>query len=182
MDELKQQAVVTLYRCACNHCDAAEQELRRLCGLYGANLNVQRVENDERMRGFAGWKTPIVSVNGIGISHYTMDVKAWEEAIRDGVAAKPSAIVGAVVDLDCYFRRGARPLGHDRCAEECLQAGSPIGLAAADGQAYLAVPDPGERAPYESLRGMAGREIRVMGEICLRGGLTAIVVRKVEGL
>lgn len=169
---------VTLYRCTCRHCDAAEEELRRLALRYGAVFEVQRVDRDERLRGFAGWSTPIVAIDGVGVTQFKVDVKAWEEALRDRPGAKPSALVGFVVDMCCYFKRGVRPSGHEACALECFAAGGPVGIATLDGRVFLALPDKRDTAAFESLKQKPGVKVRVEGEIRLRDGLSGIVVSR----
>ncbi|HAZ09266.1 MAG TPA: hypothetical protein DCZ01_12270 [Elusimicrobia bacterium] len=169
---------VSLYRCTCRHCDAAEEELRRLALRYGAIFEVQRVDRDERLRGFAGWSTPIVAVDGVGVTQFKVDVKAWEEALISRTGGKPPALVGFVVDMCCYFKRGVRPAGHEACALECFAAGGPVGIAALDGRVFLALPDKRDPAPFESLKKKPGEEVWVEGEIRLRDGLAGIVVSR----
>ncbi|MDX6768783.1 MAG: HD-GYP domain-containing protein [Elusimicrobiota bacterium] len=81
---------VTLYRCTCRHCDAAEEQLRKLSAQYSAVFEVQRVDRDERLRGFAGWNTPIVAIDGVGVTQFKVDAKAWEETLRKRMEAGPS--------------------------------------------------------------------------------------------
>ena len=87
MEEKKPRrpAQIVLYRCACRHCGSAEEELRRVAAPHAASLSVQHIDDGERLRGFAGWKTPIVCVDGVGVSQSGIDVKAWEAAIGGGV-------------------------------------------------------------------------------------------------
>lgn len=81
---------VTLYRCACRHCDAAEEQLRELAGRHGSVFEVQHVDRDERLRGFAGWSTPVVAIDGVGVTQFKVDGKAWEQALQKRTEAKPS--------------------------------------------------------------------------------------------
>jgi len=171
---------VMLYRCTCKHCDTAEEQLRKLAAQYGAVFEVQRVDRDERLRGFAGWSTPIVAVDGVGVTQFKVDVKAWEEALRKTAGARPSALVGSVVDMTCYFRRGARPEGHEACARECFAAGGPVGIATSDGRVFLALPDKRDPAAFDSLKERPEERVRVEGEIRMRDGLAGIVVSRVE--
>lgn len=92
----RRRAQIVLYRCACRHCDRAEEELRRVAGASDASLSVQRVVDDGRLRGFAGWKTPIVCVDGVGVTHAVVDAKAWEAAVRGGVEVGPSVPSGPI--------------------------------------------------------------------------------------
>ena len=171
---------VSLYRCTCRHCDAAEETLRELSDRYGAIFEVQRVDRDERLRGFAGWSTPIVAIDGVGVSQYKIDVKKWEDALRERTASRPVFLVGTVVDMCCYFKLGARPAGHEACAKECFAAGGPVGIAAPDGRVFLALPDKKDTSAFESLKSVPEERVKVAGEIRLRDGIMGIVVSRVE--
>lgn len=171
---------VALYRCTCRHCDAAEEDLRRLCGEYGAVFEVQRVDRDERLRGFAGWSTPIVAIDGVGVTQFKVDAKAWEEALAARARARPSSLLGTVTDMCCYFKLGARPEGHEACARECFAAGGPVGIAAFDGRVFLALPDKRDPSAFEGLKSRPEEKVRIEGEIRLRDGLAGVVVTRVE--
>lgn len=171
---------VTLYRCTCKHCDAAEEELRKLSERHGAVFEVQRVDRDERLRGFAGWSTPIVAIDGVGVSQFKVDVKAWEETLAARSLSRPSSLLGTVVDMCCWFKIGARPEGHEACARECFAAGGAVGVATFDGRIFLALPDKRDPAPFESLKERPGEKVRVEGEIRMRDGLAGVVVSRVE--
>lgn len=171
---------VMLYRCTCRNCDAAEEKLRSLSAQYGAVFEVQRVDRDERLRGFAGWSTPIVAIDGVGVTQFKMDAKAWEEALRARARARPSSVRGTVTDVSCYFKLGARPEGHEACARECFAAGGPVGITALDGRVFLALPDKRAPAAFESLKSRPGEIVLVEGEVRLRDGLAGIVISRVE--
>ena len=171
---------ITLYRCTCEHCDSAEEKLKELSVRYGAVFEVQRVDSDARLRGFAGWSTPVVAIDGVGVSQYSVDVKKWEETLKERRGTHPTTLVGVVVDMTCYFRRGARPAGHEACAAECFAAGGPVGVAAMDGRVFLALPDKRDASAFESLKLTPGKEVRVVGEIRLRDGIAGVVVSRVE--
>ncbi|MDP3540961.1 MAG: hypothetical protein Q8T11_00680 [Elusimicrobiota bacterium] len=171
---------VALYRCTCRHCDAAEEDLRKLCARYGAVLEVQRVDRDERLRGFAGWSTPIVAIDGVGVTQFKVDVKAWEEALRARAQSRPSALLGSVVDMCCWFKLGARPEGHEACARECFAAGGPVGIATSDGRVFLALPDKRDPSAFQSLKERPGEKVLVEGEVRMRDGLSGIVVSRAE--
>ena len=126
------------------------------------------------MRRFAGWSTPIVAIDGVGVSQFKVDVKAWEDALRS--RSRRSAVVGVVVDMCCYFRLGANPEGHEACARECFEAGGPVGVAASDGRLFLALPDRSAPAAFASLKARPGARVRVEGESRFRDGLSGIVV------
>lgn len=81
-EEKGSRAEVRLYRCRCKHCDAAEQELGHLALRYGAKVEVKYVDQQEGLKDLAGWKTPIVEVNGKMVTHYEINAHKWEEAIQ----------------------------------------------------------------------------------------------------
>ena len=114
----KDRPKITLYRCTCEHCDDAQEKLKELSVRYDALFEVQHVDSDARLRGFEGWSTPIVAIDGVGVSQFSVDVKKWEAALKERRGAHPTSLVGVVVDMTCYFRRGARPAGHEACAAE----------------------------------------------------------------
>lgn len=179
-EELKsQRTVVTLHRCGCRHCDDAEERLKKLAKMYGANLEIKRVE-EEGLADYAGWRTPIVYVNGAHVTHYETSPRKWEEAIKKGVASVPSMIIGEVVDINCYMEKESRGEDHRRCAQACFEAGVSVGLVSSDGQVYLLVEDKEAKGAYEGLRKMAAERVRVTGDIRQRGGVQSITVRAVE--
>lgn len=179
-NEAESRPKVTLYRCICRHCDTAEEELRVLSEKYGAVFEVQRADRDERLRGFAGWSTPIVAIDGVGITQFKLDAKIWEDALKKRCAAKLSALTGVVLDLCCYFQRGAKPEGHEACALECFAAGGPVGIATLDGRIFLALPDKRDPSAFRSLLERPGETLRVRGGIRMRDGLAGVVVTRVE--
>lgn len=179
-DEAKaQRTVVTLYRCGCKHCAGTEEELKRLAEKYGASFEIKQVEK-EGLGNLAGWRTPIVYVNGAHITHYETSPRKWEEAIKKGVASVPTMVIGEVVDINCYMEKEARGEQHKRCAEACIQAGVPMGLAASDGQVYLLVEDKEAKGAYETLKKMAAERVRITGDMHRRGGVQSIVVKAAE--
>jgi hypothetical protein len=175
------QTEVVLYRCKCKHCDRAQEELVRLCDLYGARFTLKWVERDTYLAGqYAGWTTPMVYVNGQKVSHYSTNVAQWEKAIKEGVVSVPSKIEGEIVDLVCYMDHGAKGSEHIPCAEACVKAGAPIGLLTYTGDTYLLVGDRTASTSYEKLRSLVGDRVVVVGNVFRRGGIQAIVVKNVE--
>jgi hypothetical protein len=175
------QTEVVLYRCQCKHCNLAQEELLRLCDLYGARFTLKWVGRDTYMAGqYAGWTTPMVYVNGQKVSHYSINVAQWEKAIKEGLVAVPSKIEGEIVDLVCYMDHGAKGPEHIPCAEACVKAGAPIGLLTSTGENYLLVGDRTMSEPYEKLRNLVGDHIVVIGNVFRRGGVQAIVVKGAE--
>ncbi|MBI4425832.1 MAG: glutaredoxin family protein [Elusimicrobia bacterium] len=171
---------VTLFRCGCPHCDAAERELRSLAKRHGVVLSVRRVENDPDLKSLAGWRTPVVCVNGRQVTHYEVSAKKWEAAIRGELGAAPTMLVGEVVDMACYMKKGLKGEDHRKCAEACIQEGVPLGLATRSGELYLLVEDHSARDAYRRLAELAAEQVRVTGDVYERGGVHAVVVRAVE--
>ena len=180
-EELKPRRLeVVLYRCACRSCDAAVEELTRLARQYGALLEIKQVEKEPHMEGNAGWRTPVVYVNGLQVTHYQVNAKAWEAALKGGRAAAPSMVIGEIVDIHCYMGNKTKGEDHKQCAQRCINEGLPIGLLTRNGQLYLLIRDEAYHAAYERLKAMVSDEARITGDICERGGVQTIIVREAE--
>ena len=82
METGEKQSEVTLYRCTCKHCDAAEEDLTRLTARYGMKFTVKSVNKEPYMADYAGWSTPMVYINGHKISHFTLSAKKWDAAMK----------------------------------------------------------------------------------------------------
>jgi len=82
METSVQSSEVTLFRCCCKPCDAAEEDLSRLAARYQMKLTIKYVDKEPFMAEDAGWNTPMVYINGHQISHYTLSAKKWEEAMK----------------------------------------------------------------------------------------------------
>lgn len=175
-----QRTEVTLYRCACHHCDNAQEVLERLTRRYEAALNVENVDKIESLKDSAGWSTPMVYVNGRRITHFSVRVKKWEEAIQRGLSSVPLKVLGEVLDLNCYLTDGAKGSDHKSCATSCIKAGGPMGLLPLDGQVYLLLQDRANKSIYEVLKTKAAEKVMVTGEVCRRGGMQAMIVKVVE--
>lgn len=152
---------IALYRCGCTHCDTAEKELRRLAELHQAGFTVQRVKKEGV---YDGWATPMVYVNGVKISSYSLSVQKWEKALDAPLERKKMS--GEIVDINCYEKKGARGPGHQECAELCVsEIKLPIGLLTPEGELYQIDASPGSRAEYEELKLKIGRQVEITGEI-----------------
>lgn len=171
---------IELYRCGCKHCDAAQEALAELARRHGALMTITRVDKNPDLRNLAGWRTPVVCVNGKQITHYEINAKKWEAALRERGRASPTMIVGEVVDMACFVKEGAKGSEHRKCAEACIQEGVPMGLATRSGELYLLVEDREAREPYQKLKKLASEQVRVTGEVSLRAGVWALVVKAVE--
>lgn len=180
-EEAKQQrTIISLYRCHCKHCDVAETELKRLSQLHGAELQINPVEKDTALKKLAGWKTPLVYVNGKMITLFTIDIRKWDEAVRKGVTAVPTILVGEVLCMTCYMEKEDQGLAHAGCAESCVKKGGPIGLLTTEKDVYLLIEDQTKKKPYENLRELVADRVKVTGAITQRSGVQAMTVRAVE--
>lgn len=178
MPEASPKPEIVLYRCGCSHCDTAEEELRSLAGKHQAALDVRRVEK-EGAGQLAGWATPVVYINGVEISHYTMSEKKWREAVVAPLERKQ--LRGEIVDLRCYEESGARGPEHQECAEHCInEIKVPMALLTADGGLYpLTVGrDPG--LAHEMLKQMLGRQVEVTGDLYQWGTKRTLTVRQLS--
>jgi len=51
--------------------------------------------------------------------------------------AKPTTLVGEILDFSCYLQIGKHGDKHRSCAQKCFKAGQPIGLLTKDGSLYM---------------------------------------------
>lgn len=145
---------------------------------HEAAFEVRRVEQ-EGAAPLAGWATPVVYVNGVEISHYTMSARKWERAIEAPLERK--TLRGEVVDLDCYEESGARGPAHQDCAEHCVnELKLPVALLTAEGDLYplVAGQDPG--AELIGLKQQLGRQVEVAGELYRWEAKRTLTVREVR--
>lgn len=95
-------------------------------------------------------------------------------------------IVGEVVDTTCYLLHDGKGEQHRNCAVTCVKAGTPAAIL--DDKTHELVfpltPVSAERhhgkRPDEMLLPYVGKRVRALGVILRRGGVTAIVIEKVE--
>ncbi len=154
---------IVLYRCGCPNCDTAERELTKLAQKCKVNFEARRVEGESGER-LAGWATPVVYVNGIEISHYTISPDKWHRAADTPVERK--TLRGEIVDYDCFVKEHARGPEHRECAEYCVnELKLPLGLLTPNGELYQLVAGLSSPVDYESLKEMMGREVEVTGDI-----------------
>ena len=90
------------------------------------------------------------------------------------------AVQGEVVDLACYMGHQAMGKKHKDCAEMCIKGGMPIGLVTDKGDVYLMLEDHTNKEAYQSLKGMAGDQVKVLGDLHKRGRLEAIIVERAQ--
>jgi hypothetical protein len=97
----------------------------------------------------------------------------------------PVVIVGEVVDTTCYLLHDGKGPDHSDCAVTCVKAGTPAAILD-DKTRKLVFPLAPEneahhgKRPDEALMPYVGKRVRVTGRTVERGGVTAIVIEKVE--
>jgi hypothetical protein len=100
--------------------------------------------------------------------------------------APPVTITGEVVDTTCYLLHEARGPEHLDCAVTCVKAGTPAAILD-DTTNQLVFPlapvsaktHHGKR-PDEALLPYVGKRVRARGQLVRRGGVSALVIEKIE--
>jgi hypothetical protein len=101
-------------------------------------------------------------------------VLAHQGAHMSGGKAATKTVKGEVVDMGCWLGHSARGEKHTSCATKCLNQGMPMGLLTSNGTLYLVTLDHDNADPYDSLKGMAGKNVVVSGALLTRSGVKAI--------
>jgi len=104
---------------------------------------------------------------------------AHEGHEMQGTKAVSKSVSGEVVDMGCYLGHGAKGAGHVSCATKCLAQGMPMGILTSNGTLYLVTLDHDNADPYNDLKGMAGKDVTVTGEMLTRSGMKAITATTV---
>jgi hypothetical protein len=105
---------------------------------------------------------------------------AHDEHHMSGEKVAKKTITGEVVDMGCWLGHAARGEKHISCATKCLNQGMPMGLLTSNGTLYLVTLDHDDADPYNQLKGMAGKNVSVTGEILTRSGVTAIEASAIQ--
>lgn len=118
----------------------------------------------------------------LAVAVYAFPALAHEDHPTPTPAAKAvsKSITGEVVDTGCYLGHAARGVKHVSCATKCINQGMPMGLLTTDGTLYLLTPNHDDADPYNSLKGMAGKTVKVTGTAMSRGGMKGIDVSAVQ--
>lgn len=85
-------------------------------------------------------------------------------------------ITGEVVDTGCYLAHAGRGAKHVECATKCINQGMPMGLLTSGGMLYLLTMNHDNPDPYNKLKEMAGKTVRVTGVAMTRSGMKGIDV------
>ena len=96
-------------------------------------------------------------------------------------AAKKTTVVGHVVGTACYMGHESKGEEHRECATNCAKAGIPLAiLESGTGKLYLPLATDHHSAANKQLMPYIEKDVRVNGTVVEKGGLTAIVIKKVE--
>src|SRR5262249_22513952 len=110
----------------------------------------------------------------LALAIYAAPVVAHEGHETPGAKTGKQTLTGEVVDTGCYLAHGARGEKHVSCATKCLSQGMPMGLLTSTGALYLITLDHDDADPYNKLKEMAGKTVRVTGEVMERAGMKGI--------
>jgi len=85
-------------------------------------------------------------------------------------------LTGELVDMGCYLGHAAKGEKHIGCATKCIANGMPMGVLTPDGTLYLVTLNHDNGDPYNKLKDMAGKTVKVTGTVMTRNGVKGIDV------
>lgn len=89
-------------------------------------------------------------------------------------------LIGQVIDPFCYIRHDMKGADHKECALYCAKQGITLAiLEDQTGKIYLAFPEE-HGDPNEKLLDFVEEHVKVTGTVFHKGGLTGLVVDKIE--
>lgn len=101
---------------------------------------------------------------------------------KPNAGAKPTTLVGEIVDFSCYLQIGKHGEKHRACAQKCFNSGQPVGLLTKDGSLYMLMEeehDPrrdGQTNFRQAAVEHAGHIMEVTGTNWEHGGYKALYV------
>ena len=102
---------------------------------------------------------------------------AWSHEMHNSShPATVRTLTGELVDTGCYLGHAARGEKHVSCASKCIANGMPMGLLTADGTLYLVTMNHDNPDPYNKLKDMAGKNVKITGVVMARNGMKGIDV------
>ncbi len=116
----------------------------------------------------------------LAVLTFAASAMAHEGHHMTGEKVVKKSITGEVVDMGCWLGHAARGEEHIACATKCLNQGMPMGLLTSNGTLYLVTLDHDNADPYNSMKGMAGKQVTVTGELLSRSGTKAIEASQVQ--
>ena len=105
---------------------------------------------------------------------------AKADAGHAGHGAKAGTISGELVDMGCYVGHGAAGAKHTECAAKCIAGGMPMGVVTKDGTLYLLTMSHANADPYNKIKEMAGKQVKVTGPSSERAGMKTVEVASFE--
>lgn len=122
-----------------------------------------------------------IAVACLGFGVVLADEKKADKAdAHAGHGAKASTISGELVDMGCYVAHGAGGAKHTECAAKCIAGGMPMGLVTKEGNLYLLTLSHSNADPYNKLKEMAGKQVKVTGPANERAGMKTLEVASFE--
>lgn len=125
-------------------------------------------------------KRIIGSLAALSLLSFSVPVLAHEGNHLPGEKVEKKAITGEVVDMGCWLGHAARGEKHISCATKCLNQGMPMGLLTSNGTLYLVTLDHDNADPYNQLKGLAGKNVTVTGELLSRSGMKGVEASAVQ--
>lgn len=125
-------------------------------------------------------KGTTIAVLGLILAAYGLPAMAHEDHHVAGEKAVTKSVTGEVVDMGCWLGHAAKGEKHISCATKCLNQGMPMGLLTSNGTLYLVTLDHDNADPYNQLKGMAGKNVTVTGELLTRSGMKGIEATNVQ--
>lgn len=88
---------------------------------------------------------------------------------------------GEVLDLSCYMKDGSMGMGHQSCAQGCLNKGLPAGIMnKADGKVYLLIEDHDNADAYKTALQHAAQNVKISGTVISKNGVQSLIVENVK--
>lgn len=120
----------------------------------------------------------IVLAVAAAVACFGFGVVSAEE--KKAETAKPVTISGEVVDMGCFVGNGASGEKHAECGKKCIAGGMPMGLLTAEGQLYLLTMAHGNADPFNKIKDLAGKQVKVTGPTNERAGMKTLEVASAE--
>lgn len=98
-------------------------------------------------------------------------------------AAKEVTITGQVIDPACYMKMNQKGPEHKKCAQTCAKSGQTLAiLEDKTNKIYISLADEMGGDPNAQILDLAEEHVKVTGKVITKGGLSGIVISKVEKL
>lgn len=110
----------------------------------------------------------------------TIDPAAIERVTEHGKARE---VIGEVVEIGCFLRRGARGQGHRACALSCSRRGAPLGIVEDKTDLlYLAALEAPATDTRTLLEDHLAARVRIQGRVHERAGTRVLLIEELERL